>query len=172
MYISPTLAALVYIRNTAVRCLWPRSNYTVFLWRSQSLAPSARGGSERLAPAKSIAAETPNQKSGGSKDEPIQWKSMDATKSRIITTTAPEQTTSEPRPATTASATWSWRQRAPNNLRYSSRCLEVEFYEETSPRCLRPIARPTLSGGCAAGSCARRWDNITYRSASGTSRNR
>jgi hypothetical protein len=107
MYISPTLAALVYIRNTAVRCLWPRSNHTVFLWRSQSLAPSARGGSERLAPAKSIAAETPNQKSGGSKDEPIQWKSMDATKSRIITTTAPEQTTSEPRPATTASATWS-----------------------------------------------------------------
>src|SRR5918997_3371642 len=43
---------------------------TVVFRACPPLAPSARGGSERLAPAKIIATETPNQKSGGSKDEP------------------------------------------------------------------------------------------------------
>ena len=34
MYISAASKGDVYIRTTAVRCLRPRSTYTVFLWRS------------------------------------------------------------------------------------------------------------------------------------------
>jgi len=91
--------------NTNVQKQRPES--TVVFRACLPLAPSARGGSERPAPAKIIAATTPNQKSVGSKDEPTHPNWIDAIKRRIITTTAPEQTAREPRPASAASTTWS-----------------------------------------------------------------
>jgi hypothetical protein len=72
------------------------------------LAPSARGDSERLAPAKSKTVTTPAQKSAGFEDKgPPAPNSRDAIMRKKIATIAPEQTAREPRPASAASATWS-----------------------------------------------------------------
>jgi hypothetical protein len=85
-----------------------RPESTVVFRACPPLAPSARGGSERLAPAKSKTVTTPAQKSAGSEDKgPPAPNSRDAIMSKKIATKAPEQTAREPRPAPAASATWS-----------------------------------------------------------------
>jgi hypothetical protein len=57
-------------KETNTKAQKQRPESSVVFRRCPSLAPSARSGSERLAPATRIAAETPNQNRGGSKDEP------------------------------------------------------------------------------------------------------
>src|SRR5215218_3855395 len=81
----------------------PESSAVFVTW--SHLAPSALAGSERLAPANIRAATTPIQKYMGSKDEPIQPNWIEAIKRPMIANTAPQQTTSEARPAPAASTT-------------------------------------------------------------------
>src|SRR5919112_6230459 len=81
----------------------PESSAVFVTW--SHLAPSALAGSERLAPANIRAAPTPSQKYMGSKDEPIQPNWIEAKKRPMIANTAPQQPTSEARPAPAASAT-------------------------------------------------------------------
>src|SRR5919107_6054487 len=83
----------------------PRTESSAVFVTWSHLAPSALAGSERLTPANIRAAPTPSQKYMGSKDEPIQPNWIEAIKRPMIANTAPQQPTSEARPAPAASAT-------------------------------------------------------------------
>src|SRR5919112_6728219 len=86
----------------------PRPESTAVFVTWSFVAPSARAGSERPAAATIMRITRPTQKIGEGHDIELPQNmdhSVVLTKSRTIATRAPEQTTSEARPAPAASAT-------------------------------------------------------------------
>src|SRR5215213_3518255 len=86
----------------------PRTGSTTVFLRCLPLAPSARAGSERPAAATIMRITRPTQKIGEGHDVELPQnkdQSVVFNKSRKMATRAPEQTTSEARPAPAASAT-------------------------------------------------------------------
>jgi len=91
-------------KNTNAQKPRPESTAVFVTW--SFVAPSARAGSERLAVATIMRITRPTQKIGeGGEELPMNDQGVEYKRNRKIATRAPQQTTSETRPAPAASAT-------------------------------------------------------------------